>query len=59
MNIKRRKIKLERLGGCEACNRNCLYNQQAVAFPDVAKRTKGKLFRCNDRHPEYGKKSEV
>jgi len=54
----KRKIKLERLAGCEGCSRNCLHNQP-VAVPDVAKRTKGKIFRCNDRHPEYGKNLNI
>ena len=54
----KRKIKLERLGGCQDCSRNCLHNG-AVAVPDIAKRTKGKIFRCNDSHPEYGKNNEI
>ena len=58
MNIKKRKIKLERLGGCENCSRKCLHNQP-VAIPDIAKQTKGKIFRCNDQHPEFGKNSEI
>lgn len=56
-NTKRR-IKLEKLGGCEGCSRKCLHNGN-VAIPDVAKRTKGKKFLCNDSHPEYGKNSEI
>ena len=54
----KRKIKLERLGGCENCDRPCLHNQ-AVALPDIAKRSKGHLFRCNNHHSDYGKNSEV
>ena len=58
MNIRKRKIKLEKLGGCEGCSRKCLHNSD-VAVPDVARKTKGKIFRCNDRHPGFGKNSEV
>jgi len=58
MNIKKRKLKLERLGGCENCSRNCLHNGD-VAIPDVAKRTKNKIFRCNNTHPEFGKNSKI
>ena len=54
----KRKIKLERLGGCQDCSRNCRHNGD-VAIPDVAKKTKGKLFRCNSSHPSYGKDSEI
>ena len=57
-NRKSKKIKLERLGGCEGCTRNCLHNAN-TALPDVARRTKGKIFRCNDRHPEFGKNSKI
>lgn len=56
---KKKRIKLEKLGGCEGCSRNCLRNTNNIAIPEVARRTKGKLFRCNDRHPEYGKNSEI
>lgn len=54
MNIKKRRIKLERLGGCENCSRNCLHNGD-VAISDIAKRSKGRKFLCNDTHPKYGK----
>ena len=57
-NRKPRKIKLEKLGGCKECSRMCLHNQ-AVAIPEVAKRSKGRVFLCNSSHPDYGKNIEV
>ena len=57
-NRKPRKIKLERHCGCENCARTCVHNTE-VCLPDIAKKSKGRVFLCNGNHPDYGKNIEV
>jgi len=47
-------VKLEKNGGCEGCTRNCPYNAP-TARPEVAKRTKGRKYRCNNSRKDFGK----
>ena len=51
---KEKKKKLEKHGGCEDCTKRCQRNGD-VAFPEVAKLTKGKKFVCNNSRQGFEK----
>jgi len=46
--------KLEKNEGCSGCTKNCVYNAP-TATPEVAKRTKGIKFGCNNSRKDFGK----
>lgn len=50
----KKKIELEKCGGCEGCTKNCIRNAP-IAIPQVAQRTKGIKFGCNNSREDFGK----